>query len=80
MAMKSKFDELDVCDVKDSGSAIMHGVVTKLSPVKKSKRDDKVKYFNGQISDGKGCVRVVSFEPSLGQAMSDSFDLTANYP
>ena len=58
MAMKRKFDEFDVCDIKDSGSAIVHA---ELSPVKKSNQDNKEKYFNGQISDGKGCIRVVAF-------------------
>lgn len=72
--MKRKLEEFDVCDVKESGSAIVHGVVMELSLVKKSERDDKVKYFNGQISDRKSCVRVVSFETSLQQAMSDSLE------
>ena len=36
MAMK-KLEEFDVSEVKESDGAIVHGVVTNLSPVKKSK-------------------------------------------
>ena len=61
-------EEFDVCDIKESGSAIM----TELSPTKKSKKDEKLKYFSGQLSDGKKCMRVISFEPCLRQAMNDS--------
>ena len=28
MATKGKVEEFDVCDIKESGSAIVHGVVT----------------------------------------------------
>ena len=72
MATKRKVEEFDVCDIKESGSAIVHGVVTELSPIKKSKKDENLKYFSGQLSDGKKCVRVISFQPCLRQAMNDS--------
>ena len=49
MATKRKLEEFDVCELKECGSDIVHGVVTELSPVKKSIRDDKVKYFSGQL-------------------------------
>ena len=42
MATKRKLEEFDVRDVKECGSAIVHGIVTDLSPVKKSRRDQKV--------------------------------------
>ena len=42
MAAKRKLEEFDVCDLKECGSAMVHGVMTELSPMKKSKRDDKV--------------------------------------
>ena len=44
--MKRKLEEFDLCNLKECRSAIVHGVVTELSPVKRSKRDD-VKYFRG---------------------------------
>ena len=72
MATKRKMEEFDLCEIKESGSAIVHSVVTELSPIKKSKKDDKLKYFSGQLSDGKKCMHVISFEPCLRQPMNDS--------
>ena len=43
---------------------IVHGVVTELSPEKKSKKDERRKYFCSGMSDGKSCLQVVSSEPS----------------
>ena len=45
-----------------------HGVVTELSPVKVSKRNSSVRYFDSKMSDGHKSVRVVSFDPSLRSA------------
>ena len=55
MGTKRKVEEFDVCD-------IVHGVVTELSPIKKSKKEEKLKYFSDQLSDEKKCVCVISFE------------------
>ena len=74
MAAKRKFEEFEVGDVRDCGSAIVHGVVTDLSPVRKSKRDEKVRFFSGQICDSKSSVGVVSFEPALRAAMCDAME------
>ena len=46
--------------------------MTRLSPTGNSKRDEKVKYIDGQLADDKGSVKVVSFLQSLRQAMHDS--------
>lgn len=72
---KRKFEEFEVSEVASAEfkSAIVHGVVTELSPMKKSKKDERTKYFCGALSDGKSCVRVVSFEPSLRSPMDDAF-------
>ena len=35
--------------------ATVHGVVTELSPVKVSKKN-QIKYFSGSFSDGKKCI------------------------
>ena len=73
MAMKRNvIDEFYLSEVKESASATVHGIVTELSPLKKSKKDDKIHYFNGHLSDGKTSLRLVSFEPSLRQAMNNS--------
>ena len=67
-------EEFDVSEVacKECSKAIIHGVVTELSPIKKSKEDESRKYFFGAMSDGKHCVRVVSFELSMRAAMNES--------
>ena len=36
----------DVCDFKECGYTIVNGVVTELSPVKKSKKDESRKYLH----------------------------------
>ena len=45
MTTKRKVEEFDVCDIKESGSTIVHGGVTELSPMKKSKKDEKLEVF-----------------------------------
>ena len=49
-----------------SSSGTVHGVlVGEVSPIKTSRKKSNVKYFEGQFSDGKKTVRLVSFEPNL---------------
>ena len=36
-----------------------------ISPIKTSRNNARVKYFEGQLSDGAKTVRFVSFEPKL---------------
>lgn len=62
---KRKFDEYDVGEVEESKTTIVHSVVTQLSPVRVSKRNTSVRYFDGTLSNGKSNVRVVSFDPTL---------------
>ena len=69
---KRKFDEWDVSDIEESQGAAVHGVITNLSPVKVSRRNAKVHYFDGKISDGRKSVRLVAFDPSLRSAMESS--------
>ena len=45
---KRKFDEWDVSEIEDSQGAAVHGVITNLSPVKVSRRNAKVHYFDGK--------------------------------
>jgi hypothetical protein len=71
MACKRK---ADVSEVKESKNAVVHGVITELSPVKKSRKNESVKYFSGQLCDGKDSVRVIYFEPCLREKMSDCFE------
>ena len=45
---KRKLDKISIHDVKTYDSAIEHGMITELSPVKKVKKDENAKYFVGQ--------------------------------
>ena len=74
MACKRKLDDFNASEVKESKNAVVHGVITELSPVKKSKKDESVKYFSGKLSDDKDSVRVICFYPSLRNRMSSSFE------
>ena len=65
-------NEYEVSELQNSSNAIVHGVVTDLSPLKRSKKDAKVRYFSGLLSDEKGCVRLISFEPSLRDPLYDA--------
>ena len=52
--------------------ATVCGVVTELSPVKVSWKNERVKYFVGKVSDGVKTVRIVLFEPCLRSKMEKS--------
>ena len=52
----------------------IHSVVTKLSPVKCSKKNAKIKYFDGKLTDGKKTMRMVSFQPQLRSQLQASLD------
>ena len=70
MACKRKLEYFDVSEAKESSNAVVDGVVTDLSPVKKSKKDDSVKYFSSEVSDGKTRLRVICFQPQLREKLS----------
>ena len=57
--------EWDASEIEASDSACVHGIVTDLSPIKKNRKNEAVRYFQGELSDGKKFVRVISFDPSL---------------
>ena len=64
--MAGKCSGMDISEVCESQGATVHGmVVGELSPVKDSRGKAGVRYFEGQLSDGKKTVRMVSFEPKL---------------
>ena len=49
--IKRKLEEWGVSYIGESTGACVHGVVTQLLPVKVSKRNSSVRYFDGKISD-----------------------------
>lgn len=55
----------DVSEVEESNVASVHGVPINVSPVKKSRKDGSVQYFEGEFADDKKAVRMVSFDTSL---------------
>ena len=67
-ARKRKLDECEVYEMKESEGAIIHGVGTQLSPVKVSRRNPPVRYYDGNFYEQEG-ARIVSFDPSLRAAM-----------
>ena len=61
--------ELDVSDISELteesiNSVAVHGRIVDISPVKTSKKDTRVKYIEGRLTDGKEVCRFVSFSPS----------------
>jgi len=67
---------MDVSDVKlsseGSSSATIHGVVVgEMSPVKTSRKNSSMKYFDERFGDGKTTVRFVSFDPTLRNKLDD---------
>ena len=61
-------EEWDVSEIEESKRANVHGVMMEVSPIKGG-RNANVQYFDGKMSDGKDCVRVVS---SLRESLENS--------
>ena len=71
MAAKRKLEFEDYSQVaEEAGSADIHGVVTSLSPFKRSKKGNN--YYHGQLCDGKQSLRFVGFA-SNQQNMLEEF-------
>lgn len=66
--------EWDASEIETSDVACVHGIVTSLSPVMKSRENNTVQYFHGELRDGKNCYRVISFDPSLHIALKQAND------
>ena len=57
---------MEIAELVPQSSASVEGVfVGNISPVKTSRSNGRVKYFEGHLSDGTKTVRFVSFEPKL---------------
>ncbi len=73
MASKRKLEFEDIVSVTEaSDSASVHGVVTYLSPVKKSKKGSN--YFNATVSDGKTTCRLVGFKDSQQKKLKEAME------
>ena len=62
----------EVSNMIEEDSATVHGVVVELSPIKSSRNNPGVKFFNAKISDEKKSARMVSFEPKLWPSLETS--------
>jgi len=59
-------DRMEVSELVPSNSANVEGMfVGPISPIKTSRKNDRVHYFDGCLSDGSKTVRFVSFDPKL---------------
>lgn len=56
-------------EVEEAGVASIHGVMTHLSPVKKSRKGNN--YFHGQVCDGVNSMRLVGFATLHQRALQD---------
>ena len=79
MAGKKRECELELEEFDDlssvshtSSCANIHGVLTQLSPMKKS-RSSSCSYFDGELSDGKNSMRVFGFESSVQRKLADFY-------
>lgn len=65
MAKSKTFHEMDVSEMTESTSAVVHcALVGPVSPVKCS-HSSNVEFFEARASDGKKTARLISFEPKL---------------
>ena len=56
--------EWDVSDIEEGTGVSVHGIPINVSPLKESRKTKGVFYFDAKLTDGKQCVRVVSFDGS----------------
>ena len=55
--------------MEEGKGVFVHGIPVYVSPVKESSRTQGVRCFEAKLSDCKKCARVVSFDPSHGDAI-----------
>ena len=66
---------MEISDLVPSSSASVEGVfVGSISPIKTSRTNSRVKYFEGHLSDGAKTVRFVSFETKLRSQVEEAKD------
>ena len=74
MAKRSLEEDLTVSELKQASTASVHGALLQLSPIKTSRKNKDIKYFDAQISDGLKIARLVSFDSSLHSDMKKMKD------
>ena len=72
---KRKAEEMEVAELFTAQECVtIHGVVTELSPVKCSKKNAKIKYFDEKLTDRKKTMRMVSFQLQQRSQLQASLD------
>uniref|UniRef100_A0A1X7VKM9 Uncharacterized protein n=1 Tax=Amphimedon queenslandica TaxID=400682 RepID=A0A1X7VKM9_AMPQE len=63
--VKCSAAEYDINEIQISDNAVVHSLITELSPITVSKNREYCKYFSGKTTDGIKVARFISFEPSM---------------
>ena len=61
---KLELDVSDISELTEESINAVHNRIVDISPVKTSKKDTRVKYIEGRLTDGKEVCRFVSLSPS----------------
>lgn len=61
--------DYDVSELEEGKCVSVHGIPFEVSPAKESRKTKGVHYFEGKLTDGKRCARVVSFDISQLDAL-----------
>ena len=64
--------EYDVSGLNEE--AVVHGRVLVVSPIKCSRKNDKMKYFDCSLTDGNDTCRLVSFDPHIRPELEDCME------
>ena len=71
--MTHEAEGMDISQLVASLSATVHGMfVGAVSPVKSSRKNSAMKYFESQLCDGKKTVCVISFEPKFRNEIEEA--------
>ena len=60
MTIKRTLD-MDVSELKEVANATIHGAIRTVSPIKTSKKNEELKYFEVSLTDGRKVTRMVPF-------------------
>ena len=72
---KRELREYDVSGLNEEvKAAVVHGRVLAVSPIKCSRKNDKMKYFDCSLTDGNDTCRLVSFDPHIRPELEDCME------
>ena len=75
MAGAKRTQEFEVSNINEEmQSAVVHGRVMELSPVKSSRKNQKLKFFDCTLTYEKEICRVVSFEPKIRSELEECME------